>query len=90
MGAPLATCLPCAEVDHGLDREDVPRLHDPLSLVLGVVRNRGDGVEQLADAVAAVGLDHLATYPSASAATATKTTQRTKTVAPNAYTAGDR
>ena len=50
-----ATHLPVPQVDHGLDGKDVPGLHRPLGLVLGVVRHGGVGVEELPDAVPAVG-----------------------------------
>mmetsp|Transcript_20646 Transcript_20646/g.62820 ORF Transcript_20646/g.62820 Transcript_20646/m.62820 type:complete len:250 (-) Transcript_20646:1121-1870(-) len=46
--------LPAAQVDHGLDGEDVPLLHGPLGLVLRVVRHVGRRVEERPDAVAAV------------------------------------
>lgn len=49
------THLPVAHIDHGLNREDVAGLHRPFCLVLGVVRHRGVGVEELPDAVTAVG-----------------------------------
>jgi hypothetical protein len=48
---------PLTQVDHGLNSEDVSRLHGALGLILRVVRHVGRGVEQLADAVAAVGRD---------------------------------
>ncbi len=44
--------------DHGLDGEAVARLHHADRLVLGVVRHVGRAVEQLMDAVAAVGAHH--------------------------------
>lgn len=45
------------QVDHRLDREDVPRLHGTLGLILGVMRHIGCCVEQGANAMAAVGGD---------------------------------
>ena len=54
------THLPVAEVDHGLDGEDVAGLHGAFGLVLGVVRHGGVGVEKLPDAVPAVGAHHRA------------------------------
>ena len=56
-GGPLVgpgAVAPDAEVDHGLDGEDVARLHDARGLVLRVVGDVRRRVEQLADAVAAV------------------------------------
>ena len=50
--------LPLAFVYHGLDSEYVPRRDDALRLVLGVVRHVGRRVEQLANAVPAVGAHH--------------------------------
>ncbi len=44
-----------AQVDHGFDGEYVSRLHCALGLVLRVVRHVGGGVEELPDAVPAVG-----------------------------------
>lgn len=61
--ASAAPYLPRPDVDHGFDGEDVARLHDTLGLVLGVVRDGRHRMEQLADAVAAVGLHHLAACP---------------------------
>jgi hypothetical protein len=55
--AQLTSQPPLTQVDHGLDGEDVSRLHGALGLVLGIVRHVGRGVEQLPDAVAAVGRD---------------------------------
>lgn len=45
-------------VDHGLDGKDVSHLHDADGLVVGIVGDVGEAVEQLADAMAAVRLDH--------------------------------
>ena len=49
---------PVPGVDHGLDGEHVPFLHGPDGFVLGVVRDVRGAVEQRADTVAAVALDH--------------------------------
>ena len=46
-----------AQADHGLDGEAHARLGDANGLVLGVVGHAGGGVEELVDAVAAVGAD---------------------------------
>eukprot|EP00966_Prymnesium_polylepis_P325549 7381523-Prymnesium_polylepis.1 len=48
--------LPRAHVDHGLDGEAMADLHRELSLVARIVRDVGRAVEELADAVATVGL----------------------------------
>lgn len=48
------------QADHGLDREAHARLRLSDSLVLGVMRHVGCAVEQLVDAVPAVGLDDAA------------------------------
>ena len=46
-----------AQVEHGFDGEDVTGLHASDGFVLGVMGYVGGGVEELADAVAAVGSD---------------------------------
>lgn len=46
------------QIYHGLDSEYVPWLHNTNRLVLGVVRNIRRAVEQLANAVAAIGTCH--------------------------------
>jgi hypothetical protein len=43
------------QVDHGFNGKNMPRLHGPLGLVFGIVRNIGDGMKQRPNAVAAVG-----------------------------------
>lgn len=50
----LPSHLPGTLVDHGLDGEDVARGHDALGLVLGIVRDVGCRMEELADAVPTV------------------------------------
>ena len=49
---------PPPRVDHRLDRKDLPGLHHPDGLVPRVVGDAGRAVEEVADAVAAVGADH--------------------------------
>ena len=52
---------PPAQVDHGLDREDVPGLHDANCFVFRIMGHVRRRVEQFADPMAAVGLDYLTT-----------------------------
>ena len=54
--------LPRARVHHRLYGEAVPLLHDELGLVVGVVRDVGRAMEELADTMAAVRLVHLDIY----------------------------
>ena len=55
---PCAIGGAAAQVDHGLDRKDVPRTHDALSLVLLVVWHVGRRVKELTNAMTAVCLDN--------------------------------
>lgn len=48
---------PGPRVHHGLDRKDLPRLHRADGLVACVVRDVGGAVEQVADAMTAIGAD---------------------------------
>mmetsp|Transcript_68639 Transcript_68639/g.222497 ORF Transcript_68639/g.222497 Transcript_68639/m.222497 type:complete len:337 (+) Transcript_68639:138-1148(+) len=55
---PSLVAAVAAKVEHGLDCEHVACFHDADRLILPVMRNPRRSVEELADAVATVGVDH--------------------------------